>query len=144
MVIINYYKAVETLLYNYKVMHAEIKNIDLEIAELENEYKGCGAISYEEKVDPTNKFNSSVENEIIARRYKPEQLEKRKHKLEVQIKKIDNALEALEPREYEIITMKYFNRISNKNIAAKLNLTEQWVCSLNTIAINNIANLIYI
>jgi hypothetical protein len=31
------------------------------------EYKGCSAITYEEKTAPNNKFNSTVENEIIVK-----------------------------------------------------------------------------
>ena len=55
------YRKTEALLYNYKNMKAEIKNILLEIEDIENNYRGIEAITYEEKSAPTNKFNSSVE-----------------------------------------------------------------------------------
>ena len=61
---INTYKKTEYYLYNYKNMQAEIKNILLEIEDIENNYRGIEAITYEEKSAPTNKFNSSVEQEI--------------------------------------------------------------------------------
>jgi DNA-directed RNA polymerase specialized sigma subunit len=124
-------------------MKAEIKNIELEIIELENEYNGCSSISYEEKSAPTNKLNSSVENEMIARRYKPEELEKRKHKLEVKIEKIDNALGTLTPREHDIITMTYFNNLNYRDISGKLDLTEDYIGDLKRDIIGKITGLIY-
>lgn len=138
----NLYKNTETLLYSYKLMRAEIKNISLEIEELENEYQGCGGMSYEEKSAPTNKFNSAVENEMIARRYKPEQLEKRKHKLEVQVKKIDNALEILTPREYDIITRIYFDKLSYSDISIKIDLTQDYIGDLKRDILGKISGLI--
>jgi RNA polymerase sigma factor (sigma-70 family) len=141
---INYYKATEAMLYNYNAMHAEIRNIDLEIEELQNEYNGPAPISYEEKSTLTNKFNSNVENEVINKDFKPGQLEKRKHKLEIQIKKIDNALNILDPRSLEIIKLRYFYKINNRDIAEKLNLTEEWICKLKNNIINRISNLINI
>ncbi|WP_026881087.1 hypothetical protein [Clostridium akagii] len=64
---------------------------------------------------------------MITRRYKSEWLKKRKHKLEVQIEKIDNALEILTDREYKIIELRYFVNISNKYVATRLDLMEQRV-----------------
>jgi len=62
------YRKTEGVLYNYKTIKAEIENLELEIAEIESEYRGCGAITYEEKIWPTNKFNFSVENEMLSKR----------------------------------------------------------------------------
>lgn len=144
MIVINYYKATEAMLYNYNAMNAEIRNIDLEIEELQNEYNGPAPISYEEKSTLTNKFNSNVENEVVNKDFKPGQLEKRKHKLEIQIKKIDNALNILDSRSLEIIKLRYFYKINNRDIAEKLNLTEEWICKLKNDIINRISNLINI
>jgi len=49
---VSLYQATEKLLYNYKQMLGEIKNIELEIKHIE--YLGCGSISYSEKSSPTN------------------------------------------------------------------------------------------
>ena len=54
-------------------MKAEIKNIDLEIEKME--YIECAAIGYSEKSAPTNAFSSSVENEVVIREKKKQQLE---------------------------------------------------------------------
>lgn len=116
------------MLYNYKLVKAEIKNIELEIKELEREYNGCSAIGYEEKTGPTNKFNSSVENEMMAKRFGPDKLMRKRDILINQIQKIDNALEALTGREHKIINLKYFEKMSNQDIAREMDLTEQWIC----------------
>jgi RNA polymerase sigma factor (sigma-70 family) len=137
---LNLYKKTEFLLYNYKTMKAEIKNIDLEIEQMD--YIGCSAISYEEKSAPTNKFNSSVENEIVTREKKIKQLEYFKKDKMTLINKIDNALETLEPRDLEIIKLRYFNNINNRAISIKLDLTEEWICTLKTNAINKLSTLI--
>ncbi|MCB2308992.1 RNA polymerase subunit sigma [Clostridium estertheticum] len=139
----NLYKKTETLLYNYKMIKAEIKNIDLELIELQNEYNGCGAMTFEEKAAPTNKFNSSVENEMIVRIYTPEMLDNKKHKLEVKIQKIDNALEVLDPRSYSIVTMTYFDNLNYRDISIKLDLTEDYIGDLKREIIGKISGLIY-
>lgn len=141
---INGYKAVESMLYNYKAMQVEIKNINLELEELKYEYEGCKAVTYEEKSSPTYKFNSNVENEVVKKDCGPDKLENRKHKLKVQLEKIDNALEILDDREHEIVTLRYFNKVSNQDIARKLNLTEQWVCDRKSNIVKRLIPLILI
>jgi RNA polymerase sigma factor (sigma-70 family) len=137
-------RIVEDLLYSYRSLKVEIKNIDLEINQLENEYQGCSSIGYEERSSPTNKFNSSVENEMLAKRFRPEYLKKRKEKIITQIQQMDNAIEILLSREQDIIRLRYFEKISNKDIAAKLDLTEQRVSGIKTEIIKKIAPLILI
>lgn len=136
------YKKTEYFLYNYKMMKAEIKNIDLEIEQME--YIGCSAISYEEKSAPTNKFNSSVENEIVSREKRIASLEHLKKEKIMIINKIDNALETLDQRDLEIIKLRYFNNINNRSISMKLDLTEEWICTLKTNAVNKLSGLINI
>ncbi|MBZ9615312.1 sigma-70 RNA polymerase sigma factor region 4 domain-containing protein [Clostridium estertheticum] len=138
------YKKTEYLLYNYKTMKAEIKNINLEIAELEKEYAGCKATTFEEKSAPTNKFNSSVENEMIIRIYGPEELEEKKHKLEVQIEMIDNALETLSDDEMNLIKLRYFNKLQFKAIGERVSMNDIYCISLKTKIINKIIPLIFI
>lgn len=134
------YKKTEYYLYNYKTMKAEIKNIDLEIQQME--YVGCAAISYEEKAAPTNQFSSSVENEVISRQKRIAFLEHSKRDTLMKLNKIDNALETLNSRDLEIIKLRYFNNINNRSISIKLDLTEEWICTLKTTAINKLSSLI--
>ncbi len=138
------YKKTEAMLYNYNKTKSEIKNIDLDLKLLKSEIDGVGAIVYEEKTGPTNKFNSSVENEVIAREHRIKKLEQTKLIKEVEIAKIDNALSNLTEREYSIINMRYFNKERNRFIAAKLDLTEEYVCELKTGIINSIINTLFL
>ncbi|MBM7835977.1 hypothetical protein [Clostridium sardiniense] len=41
---------------------SRIELLKLEIKDIEETYKGCRFIAYEERTQATNKFNSSVEN----------------------------------------------------------------------------------
>nr|WP_307895937.1 hypothetical protein [Clostridium botulinum] len=81
----NYYKKTENLLNDYIKIKSEIDNLQIEIEDIKLEYKGVGAMSYEEKSTPTNAFNSNVENEIIN---KEKLLEKLNYKLNKKIRLI--------------------------------------------------------
>lgn len=121
-------------------MKAEIKNIELELQELENEGQGCGAITYEEKSTPTNKFNSSVENEVL----RPDQLTSKRHKLKVQIEKIDNALETLSDDEMKLIELRYFKKLQFKVIAELIDRNEVYCVCLKSKIIKKLIPLIYV
>lgn len=138
----NYYKAVEAMLYTYRQAKTEIKNILIEIEEIENTYRGIGAINYDDMPKAHN-VSSSVEAEVEEKEQRIEYLNQLTIKKENQVKKIDNALEALEDRELEIIELRYFNKISNREIGRKLNLTEQRVCIIKRNVINKLIQLIF-
>lgn len=140
----NLYKKTEAVLYNYKNIKAEIKNIAIEIEELSQDYRGCGAITYEEKSSPTYKFNSSVENEIVNREKQIDYLENTKSSKQRLIDKIDNALSTLDERSHKIIELRYFSKQSNKQLAINLNLTEQRVSEIKTEIVNSLTKLIFI
>jgi DNA-directed RNA polymerase specialized sigma subunit len=123
-------------------MKAEIKNIDLEIEQME--YVGCSGISYEEKSSPTNSFSSSVENEVVSREKRIVILNQSRRETLMKINKIDNALETLEPRDLDIIKLRYFDNLNNRIIAIRLELTEEWICTLKAIVINKLSTLINI
>lgn len=138
------YKKTEAVLYDYKNLKAEIKNIDIEIEELKQNYRGCGSISYDEKSSPTYKFNSSIENEIVTREEQIKYLENIKNSKQRLIDKIDNALNTLDERSHKIIQLRYFNKQSNKQLAINLNLTEQRVSEIKTEIVNSLMKLIFI
>lgn len=138
------YKIVEGMLYNYKNTQGEIRNIALEIKEISKDFNGIRAISYEEKTGSTNAFNSSVENEIISREKRLEYLNNLKESKEIQLEKIDNAIEAaLSEKEKLIVKLRYFERLSNKDVARKLDLTEQRVSEIKSKIPNKLINLIF-
>lgn len=137
------YRKTEALLYNYNKSKAQIKNIELEIENIKNEYEGVGAVSFEERVQSTNKFHSRVESEILEKENQINKLMKYKKQKEIEIAKIDNAIEALTDREKSIIKMRYFEKYNNRMIAAKLDLTEEWIAKIKKVAINQILDAIF-
>lgn len=135
----DFYKKTELLLYSYKTLVAEVKNLLIEISELE--YQGVGAMSYEEHISGSGGFSSVVENEVIYRHEKADEIADIVFMKENVIKKIDNVLESLDSRSRDIIKLKYFDKISNTRIGASIDRSEEWVCKLNSKAINKIAAL---
>lgn len=140
----NLLKKTEAMLYNYNKTKSEIKNIDLDLRLLRSEINGVGAIVYEERTGSTNKFSSSVENEVVSREKRIQKLEKAKLIKLLEIQKIENALSNLTPREYSIIKMKYFDKEKNRYIAAKLDLTEEYVSELKAGIIRNVMNTLFL
>ncbi|MGL5153094.1 MAG: RNA polymerase subunit sigma [Clostridium sp.] len=118
------FKRVEAILYNYPVIKAEIKNMKLDLEILENDYKGVNALSYEEKSGPTHKISSSVEDEVLRRADDIQKLRSKIRLKEIQVEKINNALESLDSKERFILEERYFKKTFNKSIAAKLEVTE--------------------
>lgn len=133
------YKRTELLLYSYKTLVAEVKNLLIEISELE--YQGVGAMSYEEHISGSGGFSSVVENEVIHRQEKVEKITDIIFMKENVIKKIDNAIESLDTRSQDIIKLKYFDKISNTRIGASIDRSEVWVCILKSKAINKLGIL---
>ena len=82
------FKRTESILYNYSMLKAEINNLELEIEELENEYEGIGAISYEERSSATYKISESIANEIIFREKEVYRLNKMKRSKEILLLKL--------------------------------------------------------
>ena len=106
----NTFRKTEAILYDYPQLEAEIRCLELEINNIKNNYEGCGAIGYEERTQATNKFNSSVENEIINK-------EKEIRKLNIDLNnkrtlkdQIDSTVERMDDNERKLIELKYTNR----------------------------------
>jgi DNA-directed RNA polymerase specialized sigma24 family protein len=93
-------------LRNYKILKAEIKDIELKIEELREDIS-VAPICYEERPAPTNKFNSSVENDAIRLAEKTSELEKDKRHREREIERIDNALSILSEKERKVLRLKH-------------------------------------
>ena len=124
-----YYRIVEGMLYNYKKLIIEIKDIDLDIQDIEDDYTNCSAITYEERAAPTNKFNSSVENEMIYKNGKTEQLKRMKRRLERKVERVDNMLSILTNEEYRLIELRYFQRLQFKEISKMLDKSDIYLIS---------------
>lgn len=138
------YRKTEGVLYNYKIIKAEISNIELEIAEIESEYRGCGAITYEEKTGATNQFNSSVENELLSKRKLIDRLAREQEKKQRLIQKVDNSMETLEENELKIIDLRFFNRKDWSYIGTVLSLDSDYCRTIKRETIKRLSDLIYI
>ena len=137
------YKRAEWLLYNYKKIQAEIKNINIEMEEIKNTYSGVSGIDpSQESTGETNKITSSVENEIMNKEDRINYLENIKTTKENQIKKVDNALEVLTEEDREIIELRYFERIPNYKVAQRFNITEEGCSARKRRIIENIKDIL--
>jgi DNA-directed RNA polymerase specialized sigma subunit len=138
------YKKTEAILYNYKKIKIEIKNLTLDLEVLENDYEGVRAISYDERSTPTNKFNSDVENEIIKRDEEKIKLRNKIRLKEIEIEKVDNIIEELDERDSYLIKEYYINHNQLKHICSKVNLDENYLSYYKTKLINEISNIMFI
>ncbi|QAA31095.1 sigma-70 family RNA polymerase sigma factor [Clostridium manihotivorum] len=123
----NEYKKIEAMLFNYKQTEVEIKNIELDIEEIKNEYRGVGTIYYGDKTSSTNKITSSVENEIEYKENKIYNLEILKRKKEIELQRIDNVLSILTEDEYRLIELRYFKKLQYKQIADRLCMNDIYI-----------------
>lgn len=134
------FKKTERILYNYSMLKAEINNLGLEIEELENEYEGIGAISYEERRGNTNKISDSVANEIIFREKEVYRLHKMKRSKEILLSKINNALEVLDENERKVVHYRYLNgKRTWMQVGEILSMDSNYCC--NTLRVNTINKL---
>lgn len=137
------FKRVEAMLYNYKNTLAEIKILKRDLEILENDYRGTGAISYEERTQSTNAFNSEVENEVVKR---AEKIQRLKHKIrlkEIEIEKVDAVLETLNKNDKYLIEEYYMNRQQLKYICHEIGLAESYASAYKTNLIANLVNIIF-
>ncbi|MDF2596447.1 MAG: polymerase subunit sigma [Clostridia bacterium] len=123
------YKEIEDMLYRYNSIKAEIRDIELDIEAIENEYTGLSTSTYTEIKASTStyKFNSIIENEVINKDQKLEYLMKLKRGKEIQLEKIDNMLTMLTKEQSELIELRYFKRNKINTVAYKLDVSEETV-----------------
>ncbi len=139
------FKKTESILYNYSMLKAEINNLELEIEEIENEYEGLGAISYEERSGATNKISDSVANEIIFKEKQTYKLNKAKRSKEILLSKINNALEALDENERKVVHYRYLNgKRTWMQVGEILSMDSNYCCNtLRVKIINKLSQMIF-
>mgnify|MGYP001575237941 CR=1 FL=1 len=142
------FKKTEATLYNYKSLAVKIKNIEIDIDDLENDIT-VKAISYDEKSSPTNAFNSVVENEVVKREETIKQqidVLKSKLKYNQNLKiKIDGALEQLTTDEYKLVDLRYFGRDKRTwiSVGQELGFDKDYCTKIRNKIINKLSTLIY-
>lgn len=142
----NNYRRTEGVLYNYRYIKTEIENIEIDIEEIKAEYTGITGITYEEKTGPTNKFNSSVENEVTKKDKLIKTLTREMKSKKRLIKKIDNALGVISSNKNEetIVRLRYFKRKSWDYIGSELKLDPDYCRAIKRDAIKHLSDLIWI
>lgn len=99
----------EGKLYNYNSTKIELKSLKIDLEYLEIDYKGCKAISYDERTGETYNISNTVESEVLAKERQIKDLESKINKKERQIRKIENALELLKEEEKRLVSFRYFS-----------------------------------
>lgn len=109
------FEKTEYILYNYKKIVSDIEMLREEIKDLEDEYNGCGAIGYDERTQATNKFNSSVEDEVMERDREIKRLKRELNNKKKIIRRVNSAVSNLKETQRKLIELRYFS-----------NYTESW------------------
>lgn len=135
-------KYIQALLYNYNSIKVDIKNMKLDLEALENDYKGVGAIIYEERTQATNAFSSSVENEIIIRDEKIIKLRASIRLKEIEVQKIDNIIESLNDKDQQFIRLKYFEKNTHNQISEKIDMSFDYINEYRLKVITKISRFI--
>ncbi|AQM59867.1 DUF722 domain-containing protein [Clostridium baratii] len=143
----NIFRKTEAILYDYNNLALRIELLKAEIKDMEETYQGCGSISYEERTQATNKFNSSVENEIIERE---KELRALKLDLNNKIKlkrRVDAAIQGLKKdEERKLVELRYINKrpLSWNQIAYVLKYSQEYCRKdLRRDAIKGIADTVF-
>ncbi|HJF35732.1 MAG TPA: hypothetical protein K8U79_06845 [Clostridium perfringens] len=139
------FRETEGRLHNYKYLDIQIKNLELDIEREKNDYRGCGAISYDERTGATYNINRSVENEVIAKEKRIGKLMQLKLEKEIEKKKIENALTTLDSRETNLFNLLYNSR--NKNnmnyISIKLHIDRSHCYRMRETIVYKIMSIFY-
>ncbi|MBM7836429.1 DUF1492 domain-containing protein [Clostridium sardiniense] len=116
---------IEELLKNYRKNKFRINDIDIEIEEIQMNFEGIRGLNISnEKTGPTNKFNSDVENEIVNKENRIDQLTQNKIKLQTEIKRTENLLNYLEGRHEKVIKFRYIDGLKWSVISERLEISE--------------------
>lgn len=104
------FRKTEAILYDYNDLTNKIALLKAEIKEMEEEYKGCSAIQYEEKTGSNNRFNSTVENEVMSREQKLIYYYKDLNRKQTLKRRLDVAIESLKEEEKQLVELRYTNK----------------------------------
>lgn len=139
------FKKVEGRLHNYKNLEIQIKNLELDIEKEKNDYRGCGAIGYDEKTGVTYNISRTVENEVIAKEKRIGKLMQAKLEKEIEKKKIENALTTLDSRETDLFNLFYNSRSKNNMnyISIKMHMDRSHCYRLRETIVYKVMSILY-
>lgn len=139
------FKKVEGRLHNYKNLEVQIRNLELDIEREKNDYRGCGAIGYDEKTGVTYNISRTVENEVIAKEKRIGRLMQTKLEKEIEKKKIENALTTLDSRETDLFNLLYNSRSKNNMnyISIKLHIDRSHCYRMRETIVYKVMSILY-
>lgn len=121
------FKKTEYYLYKYKDIDKLNQLADIKIKKLLNDVSIGGGDMFAEKSSPTNKFNSSVEDEVIKRsetiQVEIDKLKREKEERNLEKELISTSLTLLADEERHLVELRYFSKPTREwaSIADELN-----------------------
>ena len=121
---------VQEVLENYNTYKARISIMEAEIQELENEIIDIKSSSLDGMPKATGFTESSLENQIIEKLTKMEELETEKQQLNLEISIIDKLILTLKKNTQDIVNMRYKEKVTIEYIADKKGRTYRAITSI--------------
>ena len=139
------FRETEARLHNYKYLEIQINSLELDIEQIKNDYRGCGAISYDERTGVTYNIHRSVENEVIAKEKRIGKLMQAKLEKEIEKKKIENALTCLDIIETDFFNLFYNSKSKNnmKYISIKMHMDRSYLYTFREKIVHKIIGMLY-
>lgn len=136
------FKLVKNMLFNYSILVSNIKIIEMEINIIKKN-EGKINIDYSEKTGNTYKISKPTEDTAVSNILILEELELKKELGESNLKRIDIAIDSLEPTEKKIIELKYKESKQWWEVANDVKCSEGHCRRLRDRAINKISMAIF-
>lgn len=105
------YRKTEAWLYNYKNLAGAIRQCDIQIQQIKEDIRGCGAIRYDgDKLSKSYNISKSVENEVIERERRIEEIQSRKKTIELHKESIEVAINNFNSDQKILFENLYINK----------------------------------
>ena len=131
-----------SLLNIYKELKADVKELELQIEEIKEEIIGITANPSEEKTGSTNKFSSTVENQVVQIEKRTKELNYKINKKNREIERIENAISVLLDEEKEVINIVHIQKRKYYVAQEKLNVSYSRVKQLEYQAVKRMEKYI--
>ncbi|CAI3561107.1 hypothetical protein [Clostridium neonatale] len=126
----------------YKELKADVKELELQIEEIKEEIIGITANPSEEKTGSTNKFSSTVENQVVQIEKRTKELNYKINKKNREIERIENAISVLLDEEKEVINIVHIQKRKYYVAQEKLNVSYSRVKQLEYQAVKRMEKYI--
>lgn len=124
-------KQIEAILYSYSEIPKEIKFLELELEDLEDDYNGFVGISYGNESSKTNRVSDQVASEVMNIEFKRDKIQRDIRKLDRKRKKIELAVDFLNEEEKVLVKLRYFKKQKWINIELQMNMALNHLCNVS-------------